>query len=73
MNTSMHQKIQERAYFIWIDEGRIHGRCHEYWFRAERELSAVAPQPIKTKPAKAATAAVVKRRSAARRSEATAH
>jgi hypothetical protein len=72
MNMSMHQRIQERAYFIWIDEGRIHGRCHEYWLRAEREMTAA--QPIKMKSTKPATVAAVKRRSAPKRSaEATAH
>jgi hypothetical protein len=74
MTISLHQRIEERAYFIWIDEGRIHGRCHEYWLRAERELTAVAAKPIKAKAAKAATALAVKRRAAAKCSpEATAH
>jgi|ERR1700712_223960 DUF2934 family protein len=30
-------RIRERAYHLWIDEGRPHGRDHEFWERA-REL-----------------------------------
>ena len=34
-----HERIQERAYALWVEEGRIHGRDNDYWFRAERELN----------------------------------
>jgi hypothetical protein len=32
------QRIQERAYALWLEEGCAHGRAHEHWLRAEREL-----------------------------------
>ncbi|MFL5166236.1 MAG: DUF2934 domain-containing protein [Microvirga sp.] len=34
-----HERIQERAYALWVEDGRIHGRDNDYWFRAERELN----------------------------------
>jgi Protein of unknown function (DUF2934) len=34
-----HERIEERAYALWVEEGRIHGRDNDYWFRAERELN----------------------------------
>jgi hypothetical protein len=30
--------IRERAYQLWLEEGRPHGRHDEHWRRAEREL-----------------------------------
>ena len=33
------QRIRERAYFIWIDDGRPHGFDKEHWKMAERELA----------------------------------
>ena len=32
------QRVRERAYQIWIEEGRPEGRDREHWFRAEREV-----------------------------------
>ena len=32
------QGIRERAYHLWLEEGRPHGRHDEHWRRAEREL-----------------------------------
>jgi hypothetical protein len=34
-----HQRIQERAYQIWLREGRPHGRDLDHWSQAEQELS----------------------------------
>ena len=31
-------QIRERAYLIWVNEGRPHGRELDHWLRAEREL-----------------------------------
>lgn len=39
MQSDRHAKISERAYRIWLDEGRVHGRHDEHWYRAERELA----------------------------------
>jgi hypothetical protein len=31
-------QIRERAYLIWVDEGRPNGREVDHWLRAKREL-----------------------------------
>ena len=33
-------RIRERAYEIWVSEGRPHGRDAEHWQRAEAEIAA---------------------------------
>ncbi|MBP2298615.1 hypothetical protein J2850_001298 [Azospirillum picis] len=33
------QRIRERAYAIWLDEGCPHGRDSEHWLRAEQALA----------------------------------
>lgn len=33
-----NQRIRERAYHIWEEEGRPHGRDDENWYRAEQEV-----------------------------------
>ena len=33
-----HQKIRDRAYEIWDQEGRQDGRADEHWSQAEREV-----------------------------------
>jgi hypothetical protein len=38
------QRIRERAYRLWEQEGRPHGRDLEYWERA-RELEGMASHP----------------------------
>jgi hypothetical protein len=38
MNKDREQHIRERAYHIWLEEGRPEGRDREHWQRAEREL-----------------------------------
>lgn len=40
----LQSKIRERAYQLWEQEGRQHGRDVEYWLQAERSLAA-APEP----------------------------
>ncbi len=36
-------QIRERAYGIWIEEGRPHGRDLAHWQRAHQELQREAP------------------------------
>ena len=36
------QRIRERAYQIWINEGQPAGRDKEHWAQAEQELSGTA-------------------------------
>ena len=34
------EKIRNRAYAIWLDQGQGDGRDHEHWIEAEREIDA---------------------------------
>ena len=36
-------EIRERAYCIWLEEGRPHGRELAHWQRAHQELQREAP------------------------------
>ena len=40
---SDENRIRERAYGIWIEEGRPHGRDLAHWQRAHQELQREAP------------------------------
>ena len=51
MTADRNARIEERAYHIWLAEGRPDGRHDEHWHRAERELSAESGQaPAVAKP-----------------------
>jgi Protein of unknown function (DUF2934) len=39
MQADRQDRIRERAYQIWLAEGRIEGRHDEHWQRAEREIA----------------------------------
>jgi len=39
LDDANHQRIQERAYQIWLREGRPHGRDQEHWRQAEEEVA----------------------------------
>jgi hypothetical protein len=43
MTLEIEQKIRERAYQLWEQDGRMHGRADDYWFAATRELTAAQP------------------------------
>jgi hypothetical protein len=38
----LEQKIRERAYQIWEQEGRVHGRDEQHWHKAKLELANVS-------------------------------
>jgi Protein of unknown function (DUF2934) len=38
-NAALRQKIEERAYHIWLENGRGHGDHERHWLQAERELT----------------------------------
>src|SRR6202035_3590539 len=40
MRSDREERIKERAYAIWLAEGRVHGHHQEHWHRAEREIAA---------------------------------
>jgi Protein of unknown function (DUF2934) len=54
------ERVRRRAHAIWMDEGQVHGRDHEHWHQAEREIaaetSAHAP-PAAAEPREASRAA----------------
>ena len=39
MQSDREARIRERAYQIWVEEGRVHGKQVEHWRRAEHELA----------------------------------
>jgi len=43
-DTALRQKIEERAYHIWLASERGHGDHELHWLQAERELTATAKQ-----------------------------
>jgi hypothetical protein len=38
----LRQKIEERAYLIWLESGCGHGNHEHHWFQAEREVVEAA-------------------------------
>ena len=42
MDRDLTPQILKRAYEIWENEGRPHGRDKDHWFLAEAELSTIA-------------------------------
>jgi hypothetical protein len=38
----LEQAIRERAYFMWLDGGCVHGNADAHWLAAEVELAAEA-------------------------------
>lgn len=40
MTVDVDQRIRDRAYAIWLDEGCPEGRDAEHWFQAERAILA---------------------------------
>jgi Protein of unknown function (DUF2934) len=40
MSLDLEQQIRERAYYLWEQDGRVHGRADHHWFAAANELSA---------------------------------
>ena len=75
MRSDREERIKERAYAIWLAEGRVHGKHQDHWHRAEREIAAeetggaTARRPSRPRATKAAseTAAAAPKRPAARR------
>jgi len=56
------QRVSDRAYAIWLDQGRVHDRDREHWREAENEIiaeeeqeaaKAVLPPMAAAEPAKA--------------------
>jgi hypothetical protein len=39
---NLDEAIRERAYHLWIADGRLDGRADAYWIMAQREILATA-------------------------------
>ena len=37
-DTSLEERIRERAYDLWTQAGHEHGRAEEFWYQAELEI-----------------------------------
>lgn len=53
METDVQQRIRDRAYAIWVEEGCPHGRDTDHWLQAERDIAVSLTD---TAPAALATA-----------------
>jgi len=45
LDNDIEQRIRERAFYIWIEQGRPEGRDREHWQQAESELVAGIAKP----------------------------
>lgn len=59
MEAATHEAaIRQRAYAIWEEEGRPHGREWDHWAKASQEISSLAPiageTPLPAKPKRTA-------------------
>ena len=48
-----HDKIEELAYRLWLDDGAPEGRAMDYWLQAEAALHATTVNPVAAKATKA--------------------
>ncbi len=52
MDAGTHEgAIRQRAYAIWEEEGRPHGREWDHWTKAAQEVQSLAPVMIEATPA----------------------
>jgi hypothetical protein len=72
MTTDLEQKIRERAYQIWEQEGHVHGRADQHWILAELELTGAASSSVIETPVTTAEPAKKGRRAAAAKTTASA-
>ena len=49
-DAALRQKIEERAYHIWLGNGGGHGDHERHWLQAERELMGTAKQERESRP-----------------------
>ncbi len=48
----LEQRIRERAYQIWLEQGQPEGRDKEHWERAKEELASEKYEPDKASAAR---------------------
>lgn len=44
----LEERIRERAYQIWEQDGRVHGRDEQHWHTAKLELTSALAMPSAT-------------------------
>ena len=42
----LEQAIRERAYFMWLDGGCVHGNADAHWLAAETEILAASMETV---------------------------
>jgi Protein of unknown function (DUF2934) len=59
MEPSLEERIRERAYALWLENGCAEGNAEQHWLAAEREVLAMmtaqapaAGAPVARKPSK---------------------
>lgn len=57
MSLDVEQRIRDRAYAIWLEQGCPDGRDGDHWLQAEREIvaqarAAAVPEPMVKAPRK---------------------
>lgn len=69
--TPTDEQIREAAYHLWMADGAPDGRDQDYWFEAEKRLTAPKKAPAKKAPAKkTATKAAAAKKPAAKKAPA---
>ncbi|WP_448187502.1 DUF2934 domain-containing protein [Azospirillum sp. sgz301742] len=75
MSQNVEQRIRDRAYAIWQEQGCPEGCDYEHWLKAEQEVAATATAPKAAKKATgkgAAAPAATERKPRARKAPVTA-
>ncbi|MBV9246620.1 MAG: DUF2934 domain-containing protein [Methylobacteriaceae bacterium] len=62
MDGNLEQQVRQRAYELWLVDGKAEGRDLDYWYAAEDEIMrgrepATAPAAKKARPARKARSA----------------
>jgi hypothetical protein len=62
----MNEGVRERAYRIWENEGRPHGRDLDHWLQAEREVAGATESGADARSPRGQRGTPPKKRSASR-------
>jgi hypothetical protein len=46
----LNERIKEAAYFLWLSEGKPHGRDQDHWSRAEAAVLSDGKEPATIAP-----------------------
>lgn len=59
---NLDEAIRERAYLLWVADGRGDGNADAYWLAAQRDLLTTSLGVMPAKPAKSQPAPKAKRK-----------